>query len=157
MIIRREEPADIPAIGKVVEAAFPTPAEARLIERLRSDGDAVFSMVAILSGVVAGHAMLSPFRALGLGPVAVAPDQQRKGIGASLIRSALKAAEEEGWLGVFVLGDPALYQKFGFGAALASGFASPYAGPSFMALSFNGPLPCTTGKIDFAPAFAALG
>ncbi|WP_457797552.1 GNAT family N-acetyltransferase [Methylocystis sp. S23] len=161
MIIRREEPADISAIRKIVEAAFPTPAEARLVERLRSEGDAVISIVAIESRVVIGHAMLSkmtaPFRALGLGPVAVAPDQQRKGIGGSLVRSALKEAEEQGWQGVFVLGNPALYQKFGFDPALASGFASPYAGPHLMVLSFNKSLPVTTGKIDYAPAFAMLG
>jgi putative acetyltransferase len=161
MIIRREEPADISAIRKIVEAAFPTPAEARLVERLRSEGDAVISIVAIESRVVIGHAMLSkmtaPFRALGLGPVAVAPDQQRKGIGGSLVRSALKEAEEQGWQGVFVLGNPALYQKFGFDPALASGFASPYAGPHLMVLSFNKSFPVTTGKIDYAPAFAMLG
>ncbi len=80
MIIRREEPADISAIRKIVETAFPTPAEAKLVEQLRSDGDAVISMVAVESGVVVGHVMLSkmaaPFSALGLGPVAVAPDQR---------------------------------------------------------------------------------
>ncbi|HMK89165.1 MAG TPA: N-acetyltransferase [Methylocystis sp.] len=160
MIIRREEPADISAIRQIVEAAFPTSAEARLVDRLRSDGEAVISMVAFESGVVVGHTMLSkmaaPFRALGLGPVAVVPDQQRKGIGGSLVRSALKEAEQEGWQGVFVLGDPALYRKFGFDPALASGFASPYAGPHLMALSFKGPLPVATGKIDYAPAFAML-
>lgn len=161
MIIRCEEPADISEIRKVVEAAFPTPAEARLVERLRSDGDAVISMVAVESGIVVGHVMLSkmdaPFRALGLGPVAVAPDRQRKGIGGSLVRSALKEAEKEGWLGVFVLGDPDLYRRFGFDPALASGFTSPYAGPHLMALSFKRPLPVATGIIHYAPAFATLG
>ncbi|MBL1256322.1 GNAT family N-acetyltransferase [Methylocystis sp. Sn-Cys] len=161
MIIRCEEPADVPEIRKIVEAVFPTLAEARLVEQLRSDGDAVISMIAVESGFVVGHVMLSkmgaPFPALGLGPVAVAPDRQRKGIGGSLVRSALKEAEKEGWLGVFVLGDPDLYQKFGFDPALASGFTSPYAGPHLMALSFNGTLPVATGIIDYAPAFAALG
>lgn len=161
MIIRYEEPADVCEIRKIVEAAFPTPAEARLVEQLRSDGDAVISMVAVESGIVVGHVMLSkmdaPFRALGLGPLAVAPDRERKGIGGSLVRSALKEAEKEGWQGIFVLGDPDLYQKFGFDPALASGFTSPYAGPHLMALSFDRPLPVATGKIDYAPAFAALG
>lgn len=101
--------------------------------------------------------MDSPFRALGLGPVAVAPDQQRKGIGGSLIRSSLEVAEKEGWQSVFVLGDPVLYQKFGFDPALANGFTSPYAGPHLMALSFKRPFPFTTGKIEYAPAFAMLG
>jgi putative acetyltransferase len=161
MIIRREEPTDVSAIRNIVEAAFPTPAEAKLVDRLRSDGDSIISMVALESGVVVGHVLLSkmaaPFPALGLGPVAVAPDQQRKGIGSSLVRSALMEAEKEGWQGVFVLGDPTLYQKFGFDPALARDFASAYAGPHLMALSFNVPLPVATGKIDYAPAFAMLG
>lgn len=161
MIIRCEEPADVSEIRKIVESAFPTPAEARLVERLRSDGDAVISMVAVESGIVVGHVMLSkmdaPFRALGLAPLAVAPDRQRKGIGGSLVRSALKEAEKKGWQGIFVLGDPDLYQRFGFDPALASGFTSPYAGPHLMALSFNRPLPVATGIIGYAPAFAALG
>jgi putative acetyltransferase len=160
MIIRREDCADISAIRRIVEAAFPTPAEARLIDKLRSDGDAMISMVAVESGAVVGHALLSkmvaPFRALGLAPVAVAPARQRKGIGSLLICSALREAEKDGWEGVFVLGDPALYQRFGFTLALASGFTSPYAGPHLMALAFNPPLPVTTGIIDYAPAFATL-
>lgn len=160
MIIRREAHTDLSAVRKIVEAAFPSPAEAKLIEQLRSDGDAVISMVAV-DGAIVGHAMLSkmaaPFRALGLGPVAVAPERQHKGIGHALVRSALKNAEEEGWQGVFVLGNPDWYQKFGFSSFLAREFESPYAGPHLMALSFNGPLPVATGRIDYAPAFAALG
>jgi putative acetyltransferase len=160
MIIPREAPSDYSAVRKIVEAAFPTSAEANLIEQLRSDGDAIISMVAV-DGVIVGHAMLSrmtaPFRELGLGPVAVVPEQQRKGIGHALVCSALKKAEDEGWQGVFVLGAPDWYQRFGFDASLARGFASPYAGPHLMALSFNGPLPVVTGRIYYAPAFVALG
>lgn len=161
MIIRREEPPDIPVIRKLIVAVFPTPAEATLVEQLRSDGDVVISMVAVESGVIMGHAMLSkmaaPFRAVGLGPVSIAREQQRKGIGSALVRSTLRKAKEAGWQGVFVLGDPDWYRKFGFDPVLARGFESPYVGPHLMALSFDGPLPVLSGKIDYAPAFAALG
>ncbi|MGB8843415.1 MAG: hypothetical protein WCC64_20355 [Aliidongia sp.] len=58
---------------------------------------------------------------------------------------------------VFVLGDPVYYRRFGFDPMLASGFASPYAGPYLMALGLTQPLPSLSGKIDYAPAFAALG
>jgi putative acetyltransferase len=101
--------------------------------------------------------MSAPLRALGLAPVAVAPSRQRSGIGSLLIRRALELAVAGKWEIVFVLGDPAYYRRFGFDQALASGFASCYAGPHFMALGMCQPLPVSKGNIDYAPAFAALG
>jgi len=161
MIIRPEEPADHSAIRAVVETAFPTPAEARLVDQLRADGDAQISLVAIDDGIIVGHVMFSrmaaEFRALGLGPVAVKPARQRSGVGSLLIRRGLSQSEAEKWEIVFVLGSPAYYRRFGFDPALASGFTSPYAGPHLMALSLIQPLPRLSGRIDYAPAFAALG
>jgi predicted N-acetyltransferase YhbS len=72
--------------------------------------------------------------ALGLGPVAVLPDCRRRGIAAALVREGLKRATYDGWAGVFVLGDPNYYRRFGFESKHADGFESAYAGPHFMAL-----------------------
>lgn len=120
----------------------------------------MIALVGVELGTVVGHVLLSrmvaPFRALGLAPVAVAPSRQREGIGSALIHAALREAGKDGWQGVFVLGDPAFYCRFGFASALASGFTSVYAGPYLMALALDPPLPVTTGMIDYAPAFAAL-
>jgi putative acetyltransferase len=161
MIIRPEEPSDHSAIRAVVETAFPSPAEAKLVDQLRADGDAQISLVAIEDSVIVGHVMFSrmavEFRALGLGPVAVQPARQRSGVGSLLIRRGLSQAEADKWEIVFVLGSPAYYRRFGFDPALARGFTLPYAGPHLMALSLTGPLPRLSGKIDYAPAFAALG
>src|SRR5690606_34609089 len=114
-------------IRAVLGAAFPGPAEAELVERLRADRDAVLSLVAEDGGAVIGHIMFSrmtaPFRALGLGPLAVAPSWQQSGIGSCLVREGLGRAKADGWQGVFVLGDPAYYRRFGFDPARASGFA----------------------------------
>jgi putative acetyltransferase len=90
---------------------------------------------------------------LSLAPVSVAPHRQRSG---RLIRAGLARAAEDGWQGVFVLGDPGYYQRFGFSPARASGFTSPHAGPHLMVLALDGDLPATEGKVDYAPAFAAL-
>ncbi len=161
MIIRPEEPADRSAVCAVIEAAFPTPAEAQLVDQLRADGDAEISLVAVDDDVVVGHVMFSrmtaEFRALGLGPVAVLPTRQRSGVGSLLVKRGLARAGADRWKMVFVLGDPAYYRRFGFDPTLASGFASPYAGPHLMALGLARPLPRLSGKIDYAPAFAALG
>ncbi|MGL4289713.1 MAG: GNAT family N-acetyltransferase [Phreatobacter sp.] len=161
MIIRSERPADAVAIRRILEAAFPGPAEAGLVEELRADGDAALALVAEDGADIVGHVMSSPmaapFRALGLGPVGVAPARQGAGIGETLIRQGLAEAEAAGWQAVFVLGDPAYYRRLGFDPALASGFASPYAGPYLMALAVGAPLPATTGQVDYAPAFGRLG
>lgn len=160
MIVRDEEPADARAVRALVAAAFGRDAEADLVDRLRADGDAAIALVAVADGAVAGHVLLSrmraPFRALALAPVSVAPDRQRRGIGSRLVRTALDRAREGGWEGVFVLGDPDYYRRFGFDPALAHGFASPYAGPCLMALAPGGDLPARAGRIDHAPAFRTL-
>ena len=161
MIIRPEEPADWPVVRMIVESAFATPAEARLVDQLRADGDAEISLVAIDDDAVVGHIMFSrmaaEFRARGLAPVAVSPGRQRLGLSSLLIRRGLEMAESDGWQMVFVLGDPAYHRRFGFDPALASGFTSPYAGPHLMALALARPAPSLSGKIDYPPAFAAFG
>jgi putative acetyltransferase len=159
-VIRPEQPGDKAAIASVIERAFGRPDEARLVERLRADGDSVVSLVAEADGELVGHVLLSrmsaPFRALGLAPVAVAPERQRSGVGAALIEEALALARSGGWDAIFVLGEPAYYRRFGFRADLAAGFASPYAGPYLMVRPLAGPLPVAEGRIDYAPAFASL-
>lgn len=161
MLIRDEHPDDLPAIRAVVEAAFGQRQEADLVERLRAEGDAVISLVAVDGGKVVGYVLFSemtaPFRALALAPVSVAPERQCSGIGSRLIRAGLSRSEKDGWAGVFVLGEPDYYGRFGFDAARARGFASPYAGPYLMVRALGGALPVTTGRIGHAPAFAALG
>ena len=157
------ESADLTAgIRAVLMEAFPTSIEADLVERLRSDGDLVIGLAACEGPAVVGYVALSrmtaPMDALGLGPVAVAPDRQRSGIGSALIRRSLESAAALGTEAVFVLGDPAYYGRFGFEVESACGFTSPYAGPHFMSLALSGRgLSASTGRVDYAKAFAALG
>jgi putative acetyltransferase len=160
MIIRDERPEDRSAIGDVVAAAFGRPGEARLVERIRQDGDSVFSLVAVDGDTIVGYSLLSrmtaPFRAVGLGPVAVRPDRQGMGIGGRLIRAGIERATQTDWEGIFVLGNPLYYRRFGFDPALASAFACRYAGPHLMALALRSYLPTISGAITYAPAFALL-
>jgi putative acetyltransferase len=124
VIIRGEKQADLDPIHELVAAAFQRPDEAVLIDRLRSDRGCVISLVAVEGDEIVGHILFSrmtaPFRALGLGPVSVKPSRQRAGIGSQLIRAGLDRAKEVGWQGVFVLGEPKYYSRFGFDPALAS-------------------------------------
>jgi putative acetyltransferase len=162
MIVRSETHEDFTAIRIVHEVAFGQRAEAQLVDDLRAAGDSVFSLVAADDGIVAGHVLFSrmtaPFPALALGPVAVLPEYRRTGFASGLIRQGVARSEADGWRGIFVLGDPAFYRRFGFDAAKASGFISPYAGPHLMVLPLGGcELPSSTGVIKHAPAFAKLG
>jgi putative acetyltransferase len=166
MRVRPETGDDAAAIEGVHLAAFPTCAEADLVRRLHEDFDSEISLVAEQGGAIVGHVMLSrmevtgdgePIRALGLGPVGVLPGHQGAGIGGALIESALAVARTLGEELVFVLGEPAYYERFGFTAATARPFASPYAGPYFLALALRpGAASPASGSASYAPAFSKL-
>lgn len=157
VILRDQGPADAAAVRSIVAAAFGRSLEADLVERLHAEGDVAIALVAEDAGRIVGQVLFSrmaaSFPALGLGPVSVIPERQGEGIGSRLIRAGLARAAQGEWKGVFVLGAPAYYRRFGFDAALARGFESPYAAPYLMGLGLGGPLPTAAGRIDYAPAF----
>ena len=140
--IRLARKSDHEAIGAVVAAAFDRADEAALVARLRADGDVVLELVAIEDDVVCGHILFSRLWAdhhglfAALAPLAVRPDLQRTGIGASLVKAGLYNVREFGAHGVLVLGDPDYYGRFGFAAAKAAGVTCPFRGnPAFQALA----------------------
>ena len=149
--IRAERNGDHAGVYALLRGVFGGEDEARLVERLRKDGDLDLSMVAAQGGTVLGHVALSPieapFPALALAPVAVHPVMQRRGIGSALIRAAIAARPGHA---VIVLGNPAYYARFGFAPV---DLDSPYAGP---ALQAAGPGIETGARIVHAPAFASL-
>ena len=164
-MIRDATASDAAAIRAVHLAAFPGPDEADLVERLERDGDVVLSLVAVEEGRVVGHVLISRmqvegdgrhYRAVGLAPVAVLPERQKQGIGSALIRDALDRLRAQGEEILFLVGEPAYYRRFGFDTATAAPFASPYAGPYFMALALGGTRPPVAGRADYPPAFAGL-
>ena len=166
-MIREDVPADHEAISQTIVAAFGQIDEAHLVRQLRDDGDLVLSLVNDDQGSITGHIALSAMsamangrklRALGLAPVSVLPEFQRKGIGKALINAAIAYARQSGIQIIFLLGDPAYYGKFGFSVENAKGFASPYAGPYWQAniLDESLQLPMT-GAAEYARAFQALG
>jgi len=164
--IRPAEPSDAAAVRAVHLAAFPTPLEADLVERVVHDGEAMISLVAETGGEVAGHVLLSrmrvegdgrTFRALGLAPIGVLPGYQGAGIGAALIEAALVIARASGEELVFLLGEPDYYRRFGFSGETAAPFASPYAGPYFMAIGLRDAFQLPqSGAAAYAPAFSGL-
>lgn len=158
MQIRDALPADHPAIRAVVAVAFGQPDEARLVDRLRADGDALVELVAEADGAIVGHILFSP---LGIGagdgaalaPLAVAPAGQRRGVGGALVRAGLDRCRQLGVPAVVVLGHPDYYSRFGFDAALAASLAAPFSGPSLMAIELTPGALSAGGALAYAPAF----
>lgn len=121
--IRPERDQEAAAIAAVIRTAFGRDAEADLVARLRAAGALTISLVALQDDALVGHVALSPLHGeagpggtgwLGLAPLAVRPEWQRRGRGARLVTAALAAAETHGATLVAVLGDPAYYGRFGF-------------------------------------------
>jgi putative acetyltransferase len=161
MRIRDDTPDDAAAIRRVVEAAFGQTAEADLVAALRHSGDAIISLVAEEDGEIVGHILFSklqaPQRCLALAPLSVIPKRQNLGIGTQLIQDGLARAKRDGWQAVFVLGEPAYYERFGFSTALADKFETIYPKPYFMALDLKpGALAEQGGGVIYPTPFAAF-
>ena len=164
--VRPATPGDTAAIRTVHLAAFPTSLEANLVEQLEADCDAAISLVAEDESEIVGHILFSRMQAegdsqelsaLGLAPVAVLPDRHGQGVGSALIEAGLAVATADGAEMVFLVGEPAYYRRFGFDAAIAKPFVSPYAGKYFQAKvlgeGFRVP---EAGRADYARAFEEL-
>jgi putative acetyltransferase len=117
--VRDERPDDVDAVRLVNDRAFDQPLEGHIVDELRAHGAARLSLVAEVDGVVVGHILFSPVTSagaegLGLGPMAVLPEQQRRGVGAALIAAALDRLRAGGCPFVVVLGHHGYYTRFGF-------------------------------------------
>ena len=164
MIIRPENPKDIPGIRSLVTAAFQDAPhsdgnEAGIVDALRVDGVLTVSLVAEDEGKIVGHVAFSPVavnsqdvRWFGLGPVAVLAERRRGGIGAALIEAGLKRLKELGARGCVVLGEPAYYRRFGFESDPRLRFANALP-EHFQRLVINGDPP--QGVVNYHPAFSA--
>lgn len=138
MTIRPETSLDCDAIRSVICEAFHQSDEADLVEALRTARVLEISLVAKEDNSIVGHIALSklksPANSLALAPVCVVGNQQGRGIGSSLIQTAVAEARSRGFSMIFVLGDPDYYSRFGFSTELAEGFPCEYSGSFFMAL-----------------------
>jgi putative acetyltransferase len=162
-ITRPESLADVGAIREVNLAAFPTAAEADLVEALR-DSDAWIGGLSIVAedgeGAVVGHALLTRCHvggspALALAPCAVLPRVQRRGAGLAAIGAALGAARAMGESLVVVLGHPEYYPRFGFVPASRLGIRAGFevADEALMALVLDPDAEIPSGEIAYPAPF----
>ena len=169
MIIRDEQPADIPAIFEVNRLAFESTVEPELVDKLRASGKATLSLVAEDEGQVVGHILFSPARiespagvvaVMALGPLAVLPGRQRQGIGSALVRAGLKQLRNDGARICILEGSPQYYPRFGFMDALPLEITCQFEAPPgcFMVAELQpGALAGVNGKAYYAEEFQSMG
>jgi putative acetyltransferase len=128
--IRDELPADHSSVFGINSSAFESPAEALLVDKLRSASIPRLSLVAELDSRIVGHIMFTPVSVggalptsdtMGLAPMAVLPAFQGKGVGSLLVQRGLERCRQMGARLVFVLGHPEFYPRFGFVSAAPEG------------------------------------
>jgi putative acetyltransferase len=165
--IRAETNADQAAIRKINEEAFGEQVEADLVDTLRRSEHFVpeLSLVADLDGDLVGHVLLTyvtiepgSHRVLQLGPLAVLPSHQRRGIGSALMKEALRLAEARNEPLVMLEGNPAYYGRFGFQESTEVGIEPPpgVTGKYFMARVLGAYDPALRGQAIYSEPFRAL-
>ncbi len=132
--IRESLASDTVLIEKLYPDAFPDEDLVPLVRELLRVEPTVLSLVGIVGPALVGHVIFTTCSIAGrtdkvslLGPLAVAPAWQRQGIGSSLVREGLQRLENAGVIQVYVLGDPAYYERICFESE--AGVMPPYPLP----------------------------
>ena len=166
LVVRHERVGDERAVGELTERAFAAAPHASgtehlIVAALRGAGALSVSLVAVLDGGIVGHVALSPVTVpdggadwFGLGPISVAPERRRQGLGTRLVHAALDELRARGADGCVLIGDPRFYARFGF----VAGTSLDYPGVDaryVQALSFGERTP--SGTVAFHAAFDVAG
>ncbi|MDQ2095046.1 GNAT family N-acetyltransferase [Rhodalgimonas zhirmunskyi] len=127
--MREMHPGEEPKVERLLQKAFRSNDEARLVKALRKSGAIAGEMVVNGPEGIAGYLALSemagPKGWLCLAPVAVHPDHQGQGIGRRMCGMITEWARLAGRT-VVVLGEVEFYERCGFSAARAARLSGPY-------------------------------
>ncbi|ARE35919.1 GNAT family N-acetyltransferase [Rhodococcus qingshengii] len=169
MYIRRETSSDRDAIYSLLGAAFAdqappgeSPYEIELTRQLFASNDYLpkLSLVAVAGDEIVGFVIgtrgwVGPVEAVGLGPLAVTPDNQRSGVGSALMHAVIGASDALDVPLLALLGSTEYYPQFGFVTSTDAGIESPEAewGKHFQIRTLTTHRPDQTGKFSYAAPF----
>lgn len=167
VIIRQAVDNDIFKIKEILRGAFDRPGknesfnEWEFADKVRKYSGFIskLCLVAICNNEIIGYILLSKAligknEGLALGPLAIKPSYQRKGIGKKLIDYGLIKAKEYSFEWVALTGGD-YYTKFGFESALRYGIVIAENHPEnpYLKIKFLGRNRNVSGKIKFCDSF----
>ncbi|MFT8401989.1 MAG: N-acetyltransferase [Lentilactobacillus diolivorans] len=145
MIIRTVRKEDYSAVSDLIRIAFSKTSngyrgESELVDKIRQDPTyrKTFEVVADNHNRIIGYGLLSEIQienktssALGLclAPLAVAPVNQKSGIGGAIINELDNRAVRQGYRFISVLGWPDYYPRFGYQRASQFNIKPPFPVP----------------------------
>ncbi|MFJ7617502.1 GNAT family N-acetyltransferase [Rhodococcus erythropolis] len=169
MYIRRETSSDRDAVYSLLGAAFADQAapgepayEIELTRQLFASDDYLptLSLVAVAGEEIVGFVIgtrgwVGHVEAVGLGPLAVTPGNQRSGVGSALMHAVIGACDALDVPLIALLGSTEYYPRFGFVTSTDAGIESPEAewGAHFQVRTLTAHRAEQTGKFSYAAPF----
>ena len=166
---RVEQPGDAESIYQVNAIAFGQIEEAELVNVLRKHCSEQLSLVAVAKGKIVGHILFSPVSVhgdhgiamgMGLAPMAVLPEWQRRGIGSRLVHDGVARLIEAKCPFLVVLGHPEYYPRFDFKPASRYGIECEWAVPDeafMMRVLDPARMKGVRGMARYRPEFGRVG
>jgi predicted N-acetyltransferase YhbS len=89
------------------------PAFIQELDLVACDGQKIVGQIAYTKAKVINNKN-EEFEVLCMGPLAVLPSYQKKGIGTLLVEESIKKATDLGYKAIIIFGEPKYYHRFGF-------------------------------------------
>lgn len=169
-VVERHTDDRVNSLTPLLRLAFPAPFEAEVVEQMKQDDCRQMSAVLLRDSAEAEPEIIglayycaleveqfSTDEGYSLGPMAIHPNWQGRGLGLQLLKESLKILADDyqaGW--VAVLGEPAFYSKAGFAPASKFGLKChyPVSPEYFMALELRpNALNGVSGYVRYHSAF----
>lgn len=166
--IRQETEKDYPEIYNLIKIAFETAKvkdgnEQDFANGLRNSENYIpeLALVAETEDMLIGHIMFtktyviqpdnSKFEGLLIAPLSILLEYRNMGIGSILIKEGFRLAKKSGYKAVFLCGDPAYYNRFGFRSTASFGIKYAHDVPEKYIMAYElekGALDRIIGTID---------